>query len=272
MNPIRFFCPELKTNNEHFAVHGLGYLEPMKPGIVDRPQGTGDYLFMMFYEPVRLETPVGRDEHPSCTLMLWETGAGHYYGNPDRRWTHTWIHCEGSFVAQQTRANELTLNAAFALEDPWLFEEPIRDMIHETTSEPEPDGVILQNLFHNMMRQLGRQARRKQRSPTIPGEFLELRHRLDTEFHEPYSLDDLSAAVGLSASHFSARFREYFSMAPIAYLIQQRMYAAGYLLRNQRQSIKQIARQVGYHDEAYFSRLFRKYHGVSPREWRRRPG
>jgi len=32
----------------YFELHGYGIGEPMPPGIVDRPQGTGDYLIMFF--------------------------------------------------------------------------------------------------------------------------------------------------------------------------------------------------------------------------------
>ena len=42
--------PALKTRD--FVVTCVGLHEPMQPGIVDRPTGTGDYLLMLFHGPV----------------------------------------------------------------------------------------------------------------------------------------------------------------------------------------------------------------------------
>jgi AraC-like DNA-binding protein len=46
------------------------------------------------------------------------------------------------------------------------------------------------------------------------------------------------------------------------------MHEAAYLLRDEHLSITEIAQQLGYTDLYYFSRQFRKYYGLSPRQMR----
>ena len=35
---------------------------------------------------------------PPDSLMIWPRAAGHYYGNPDKAWNHSWTHCDGTAI------------------------------------------------------------------------------------------------------------------------------------------------------------------------------
>ena len=52
----------------------------------------------------------------------------------------------------------------------------------------------------------------------------------------------------------------------------RRMDRAKHLLRNPDKSIKEICAEVGYSDPNYFSRIFKKYQGVSPTEYKENVG
>lgn len=91
-----------------------------------------------------------------------------------------------------------------------------------------------------------------------------MREHLD----EKITLEQAARRSCLSASHFSAMFRQRFGYAPIDWLIRQRIQLACSLLRSGPDKIEWIGRQVGIADPYYFSRLFRRVMGVSPREFR----
>ena len=57
-------------------------------------------------------------------------------------------------------------------------------------------------------------------------------------------------------------------MTPYHYLLKKKMEAASKLLRESRIRIAGIARTLGFHDEYYFSRLFRRFYGVPPKTFR----
>jgi AraC-like DNA-binding protein len=57
-------------------------------------------------------------------------------------------------------------------------------------------------------------------------------------------------------------------MPPIDYFIHLKMQRACYLIKAENTKIKIVARELGYEDQFYFSRLFKSHIGVSPNEYR----
>ena len=87
--------------------------------------------------------------------------------------------------------------------------------------------------------------------------------------NEPWAIDSLAAAVGMSRSGFAERFKTLIGEPPMQYLTQWRMEIAASHLREGNLSIGQIAGKVGYRAEAAFSRVFKKLWGISPGAYRR---
>ena len=58
-------------------------------------------------------------------------------------------------------------------------------------------------------------------------------------------------------------------MTPIDYVVKKRMDEAKALLENSEMKIKDIANGVGYEDSLYFSKVFKKVTGTSPKEYAR---
>ena len=77
------------------------------------------------------------------------------------------------------------------------------------------------------------------------------------------TLSSLSERYGEKSNRISYLFNKYLNVRPIDYLIQCRMSAA-YRLLNEGLSVKEVSKKVGYNDEFYFSRLFKKSFGITP--------
>lgn len=88
-------------------------------------------------------------------------------------------------------------------------------------------------------------------------------------YAEDINLNFLADQFGYSASYISKLFAKHMGVSLCRYLIDLRMNRARYLLKNcEDLSIKQIAEVVGYPDQCYFSRMFKKLTGKSPQEFR----
>lgn len=72
----------------------------------------------------------------------------------------------------------------------------------------------------------------------------------------------------LCPSLFYRQFKEYSGQTPLQYIIDIRLQTAKRLLETTNYSISEISRSVGYDNPLYFSRLFHKHLGISPREYR----
>ncbi len=83
-----------------------------------------------------------------------------------------------------------------------------------------------------------------------------------------WSVQRLADDVAMSPSRFAARFSESLGDSPMAYVTKWRMNVACRQLVTTRQSIDQIAANVGYESQAAFSRAFKKHVCVSPAAWR----
>ncbi|MDO6445997.1 AraC family transcriptional regulator [Colwellia sp. 1_MG-2023] len=92
---------------------------------------------------------------------------------------------------------------------------------------------------------------------------------MQENMHHELNLDTLAHYCQLSKFHFSKKFKELTDTSPIQYFINMKIQKACYQLDNSQDSIKQIAESLGYSDPYYFSRLFKKVVGVSPKNYRK---
>jgi transcriptional regulator GlxA family with amidase domain len=91
-------------------------------------------------------------------------------------------------------------------------------------------------------------------------------------FDKSVQIEELAARSGMSSRNFARRFAAATGETPIAYLHRLRIDAARNMLENRRKSIGDVGLAVGYEDEAFFRRLFKRHTGVAPRDYRARFG
>jgi len=99
------------------------------------------------------------------------------------------------------------------------------------------------------------------------GQALALMH---TEPAARWSAERLAVRVAMSRTTFFDRFTELVGESPGRYLARWRVSTAADLIQRQDLSTAQVAELVGYASEDAFTRVFRRYVGVSPSEHRRR--
>lgn len=85
---------------------------------------------------------------------------------------------------------------------------------------------------------------------------------------ETISLNEVAGAVEVSANYFSTVFRQETEMTFTEYVTQKRMEKAKQLLRQTERQSGDIATEVGFKDPHYFSFVFKKTQGCTPREYR----
>ena len=92
------------------------------------------------------------------------------------------------------------------------------------------------------------------------------------QFDRPITIERLCGEFGVSARTMFRLFREHVGCSPMDYVIRLRMKHARCLLLEPEPelSIKDIADRVGYRNQLYFSSEFRRFSGMSPREFRKK--
>jgi len=88
-------------------------------------------------------------------------------------------------------------------------------------------------------------------------------------YANPITLNELAGVVNLNTDYLSRLFKEEVGCNFITYLTQVRLENAAIMLRETDMKIYEIAEAVGYPNLSYFSRNFKRYHGVNPFEFKR---
>ncbi|MFC4597307.1 helix-turn-helix domain-containing protein [Cohnella hongkongensis] len=97
-----------------------------------------------------------------------------------------------------------------------------------------------------------------------------IREFIAEHYDEPLTLDQLAGMTGLSPKYFGELFKKRYGQSVTDYLTEVRIQQAKRYLRDTDELLRDIARKVGYSDEFYFSRKFKKEVGVPPSAYPRR--
>ena len=92
---------------------------------------------------------------------------------------------------------------------------------------------------------------------------------IDRNLASEINIADLSSLTQLSRADFSSLFRKSFGVPPKQYISLRRISRAKYLLWRTKLSVKEIAEQCGYGNKYFFYRIFKKYSGATPTQYRR---
>lgn len=92
-------------------------------------------------------------------------------------------------------------------------------------------------------------------------------HYMEQHYDEDLTVEQLANMVGMVRWQFSQQFKALTGQKPTDYLVHLRIKHAKTLLCNSTEPLRKISRQIGFKDEYYFSRCFRKLTGNTPREY-----
>ena len=90
---------------------------------------------------------------------------------------------------------------------------------------------------------------------------------IESHYTHALTLNDLASSIGMSPKYFCQFFKEMTQHSPIDYLNQYRIERACDLLRISNKSFFDIAEETGFHDLSYFIKMFKKYKGITPKQY-----
>lgn len=94
---------------------------------------------------------------------------------------------------------------------------------------------------------------------------------IQAEYTEGLTVTDLAKRLKIDRSHFSCRFKQRMGVSPGKYLLKLRMEQAATMLTGGA-SVSVTAASVGYADIYIFSKMFRRFYGVTPTEYKKQHG
>lgn len=92
---------------------------------------------------------------------------------------------------------------------------------------------------------------------------------IQTHLDQDIKTADLAALVGMSQYYFCRLFKRSMGVAPYQYVLQQRVERAKQLLKQNEQSIAEIALMCGFKNQSHLTTFFRKSTGITPKTFRK---
>ena len=201
-------------------------------------------------------------------------GAKFSYGNPRDHYHHLYVCFQGP-LAESWRAGGLLRclkkDALITILNPTDFFNKFERMIsllHSAERNRNHARAVL--LLAELLLLLAEQ---QQQQSHRSNPFAKKMNNLTKAIHQSPELEwDFSKEarrMKISYSYFRKIFEELYQEPPHHYLMQCRLQKAEYLLITSELKISEIASSCGFQDEFYFSRLFKKYIGISPLNYRK---
>ena len=240
-----------------------------------RPNGRVDYQLIYIasgkgYFYFHNDSPTVVD---AGNIVLYRPGDTHqyvYYGKdcPDIYW----IHFTGSDIAGLLRKHGIepeqrVIAAGTSSGYAHIFERIIAELQLQKDFYEEASAV----LFMQLLLLIGRSARES--APDRENLLSEEIHLAAIYLHEHYreaiNIESYIEGKSISTSSFFRKFKQYTGMTPLQYLLEIRLSNAKKLLETTDYSINEISFLIGYENALYFSRIFHKHVGLSPKEYRK---
>jgi len=84
---------------------------------------------------------------------------------------------------------------------------------------------------------------------------------------KPLNLNDLSQKAFMSPSSYNRYFKRELGMSPFEFILNERIKKAKKYLQNPEYRVIDVAYNCGFEDSNYFIRIFKRYEGITPRQY-----
>ena len=103
----------------------------------------------------------------------------------------------------------------------------------------------------------------------VPAKKDKIERYVSCHLYQKISLDEISAYAGMNKTYFCLFFKKHYGMPFTDYIHRKRLETASSMLLKPDASIAEVAVACGYPTVTYFNRIFRKFKGMTPSEFRK---
>ncbi len=184
-------------------------------------------------------------------------------------WSIKWIVVGGEMIEKYLSLIGITKDMPFVpISDAHAIEGVFDEMFELFDKESISSQIYCVSLLHKLFSLLAdRLGVKKKKHP-----YVDLAEEIiERDYSDPeLGVYEIAARLGLNANYFSMLYKSNKGISPLKALTAYRLDSAEKMLKFTNKPIRDIAYSSGFSDELYFSRLFRKTHGISPSKYRKR--
>lgn len=271
MRDVNSFSGEVSQNKELY-VDSCGYQLLNASGGKMNTYSWADYHILYIVEGTGYATIGGEKHKMGAGTMLffhpWQLRVYGMHRNKDSR--SYYLHFNGSACEELMRSLRLDSGNIFNVGISLTLTRLLDDLINEFRLKNEHYEYMCQSHLLSILTLIARK-----KSDTSRGSS-ETKKRINEICKYIYdncgrieSVSELAQITHLSESRFSHLFSKTVGVSPQSYLLRAKIDVSKEMLTNTDLSVGQISVSVGFRDQNYFSRAFKRFTGTSPTEYRR---
>lgn len=172
------------------------------------------------------------------------------------------------YIRLLTLTNPFRQNYGFIPNDPIFFAEQLRRMYERWNSPTSLQLFYGKAAFYQLIYVICEELEKGHVRLFEPDTAAMARGYIRRNFNRQISVQSLADVLGISAGHLRSTFKNQYGCSPQEYLTQIRIQEAKRLLSDSAYKLREIAACTGFYDEYHMSRVFKKYEGMSPLNYR----
>lgn len=250
-------------------IHEMGYT-------VDRPHGLDEYVLLRFYSPMLVRTATGLVNGEPDDCLLYAPRFPQWFSGRDVGHADDHMHVDGPGVSELVSRFRLPVNRLFRPRQVDFIPPTITAISRELHRREPFWQHSVRTLVETLMLRLGRATGEQEQAGLTPADLVHaealrtIRMQVHERLEERWTVASMARLANLSVSRFGVLYRTLFGVSPVEDLIDARLARARALLANAALSVGEAAAAAGFTNVCYFSRLFRRRVGSTPREYYRR--
>lgn len=202
------------------------------------------------------------------TFLIYPNTEITYIADKEDPWEYYWVGFSGNDANVIINQTDFTKDNPVILRDmDNKFEELLME-IYNGQGNSDADKIKMAGYLMLALSLLVINASQKKVRHTSSSEYFQKAlEYIEYNYTQKLTVMDLANYIGLSRSRLYRIFMEYYKKSPIEYILEYRINVACQLLKTTELSISSVGYSVGFDDSLYFSRVFKKIKGVSPRDY-----
>lgn len=239
--------------------------------MINRPDGSGDYLFLYFITPMKVqlgsETVITKDG----AFLLFSPQTPQIY-QAVKKFKNSFVHftCDDD---EFLKTYDLVVNRIVYLPDPDAMNALLKNIYVESVVKQDYYSEQIDKLMHQLFILFSRQMHAYPRQSGIDADlydqFKKARIEILTHIDREWTAERMAALTNLGTSQFYNYYKLFFNRSPKSELLDARIERSKYLLRVEKMPVGQAAVQAGFDNLSHFTRYFKKECGIAPSEYGR---
>ena len=257
----------IESDEYPITVNCAGRIATSDPFITDNIEGRNDY-YLMYIECGELEFEINEKSFTAqsgCTVIFPPHCHYKYTYLGDNALSYLWSHFTGSYTERFLAESGFKKLPCIIQSDPSIkiishFEKLFYIFSLHEPLQKQRLACQLENILLSI-------ALNSNSTYMVRGLAKSLGY-IHTCYNKEIRIPELAKMESLSNSRYITVFKENMGMSPSEYILNLRINVACDLLRHHDLSVKEVAASVGYYNSHFFSKLFKKKTGSTPKKYK----